>query len=271
MTKDTYLKKLKDSLSPMPEAEREEALSFYKEYFEDAENDEEAIKTLGSAGKLGAQIVAQYSADYLQEKATKKLEEPVEEKPVKEISVKELNPVAPTGMLEGGMVNPYTRTGYIAVSQPTPAVVPIAAPDGAVAPNGYAGAKPNNSVKAIWYVIIGIFALPVALPVAIVAIAVIAAILAVCIALVVALVAIVIALCVACVGSLIYGASNIALGGGAVLLSVGGAVFALGLLFLLLPLIIKAIVWLVGAVGKLISKIFNKLKKGDEKNEQKDN
>ena len=51
----------------------------------------------------------------------------------------------------------------------------------------------------------------------------------------------------------------------------GGAVFALGLLFLLLPLIIKAIVWLVGAVGKLISKIFNKLKKGDEKNEQKDN
>lgn len=287
MTRDTYFKKLKESLSPIPEAEREEAISFYREYFEDAGNDEEAIKTLGAPAKLGAQIVAEYAADYLEEKAARKKEtekagaeaekanaETAEAKGPAKIA--ELTPVVPVGTVQAGAVSPYTRAGFVAATQV--ATMTAASGTGAEAgtqpaaaapsPSPYAGAKTQSSAKAIWYIILGIFALPVGLPIAACALAVILVVAAVCFAVVVALVALIVGLLAAGIGSLFFGATSATLGAGTVLLSVGGALIAAGLLFLLLPLVIKLIVWMVNGIGRLSSKIYNKLKKEKGKNEQ---
>lgn len=294
MTKETYFKKLKESLSPIPEEEREEAISFYREYFEDAGNDEEAIKTLGAPARLGAQIVAEYAADYLEEKAARKKEEPEEEEKKEDekketlaakenlpaekppVSFAELTPAVPVGTAAPGIVSPYTKSGFVSVAKPASsaaaatALAPAEAQaNGTVTPSPYAGAKPQSSTKAIWYIILGIFALPVGLPVAIAALAIIITVVAVCFAIIVALIAVIFALGAAGIGSLFFGATSTMMGAGAVLLSIGGALISAGLLLLLLPLFVKLIVWLVNSVGKLVSKIFNKLKKGKDNNEQK--
>ncbi len=291
MTRDTYFKKLKESLSPIPEAEREEAISFYREYFEDAGNDEEAIKTLGAPARLGAQIVAEYAADYLEEKAARKKEEAAEDEKKEEVkknetvaaekaapaektpvSFAELSPTAPVGTAGEGIASPYTKAGFTTVIQPVATAVPTAVStqaNGTITQSPYAGAKPQSSTKAIWYIILGIFALPVGLPVAIAALAIIIAVAAVCFAIVIALIAIIFALGAAGIGSLFFGATSTMMGAGAVLLSIGGALISAGLLLLLLPLFVKLISLLVNAVGKLVSRIFNRLKKGKDNNEQK--
>ncbi|MDY5030451.1 MAG: DUF1700 domain-containing protein, partial [Blautia sp.] len=58
MKKTEYLDRLAWLLSDIPEGEREEALSYYRDYFEDAgeENEAEVIQTLGSPEKVAAMI-----------------------------------------------------------------------------------------------------------------------------------------------------------------------------------------------------------------------
>ena len=48
MTKGEYLKKLKDLIQALPAEEQEEALSYYSDYFDDAESDDKVIEELGS-------------------------------------------------------------------------------------------------------------------------------------------------------------------------------------------------------------------------------
>lgn len=57
MNREQYLKRLKELLSDISEAERVEALKYYEEYFEDANvADEEVIRQLGSAEEVAASI-----------------------------------------------------------------------------------------------------------------------------------------------------------------------------------------------------------------------
>lgn len=70
MDKKTYMEALKHELRHLPKADREEALLYYSEYFDDAglEREAEVIEELGEAKDTAAQI--------LKEVAIKRLEEP---------------------------------------------------------------------------------------------------------------------------------------------------------------------------------------------------
>ena len=58
MNRNMFMTKLRELLSDLFEAEREEALSYYEEYFEDAgvENEESVIASLGTPEKVAATI-----------------------------------------------------------------------------------------------------------------------------------------------------------------------------------------------------------------------
>jgi len=60
MNRDMYMARLRELLADVSEAERDEALSYYEEYFEDAgvENEESVIASLGSPEKVAATIKA---------------------------------------------------------------------------------------------------------------------------------------------------------------------------------------------------------------------
>ena len=52
-----FIKRLDNALSPLSETERESALRYYKELFEDAENESELIEHLGSPEKIAENII----------------------------------------------------------------------------------------------------------------------------------------------------------------------------------------------------------------------
>lgn len=60
MNRDMYMSRLRELLSDLSEAERNEALSYYEEYFEDAgvQNEESVIASLGTPEKVAATIKA---------------------------------------------------------------------------------------------------------------------------------------------------------------------------------------------------------------------
>ena len=74
MNRNEYMKELEQALKRLPKAEREEALSYYNEYFDDAGPEREAgvMEELGDAKGIAAQIV--------KEVALKRLAEPKPEK-----------------------------------------------------------------------------------------------------------------------------------------------------------------------------------------------
>ena len=240
MTRNEYLNELGERIARLPETERNEALSFYTEYFEDAENDEAAIESLGSPARLAAQIAAEYSARMLEESAKARRAAPPTAPPH--------SPPVYSAQAEKATPPPgYTRASY---ARPNEA-----------GPPQYAPAPPRqNSLAGIWTVILGIFALPVALPLIIAALAVVFAVAAVCFALIVALVAVVLALIVGgLVGLFSVGAATA--GPGGILVAIGCAVAALGLGLVLIPLLVRFCAWLMKGVGRVVTSIFSRLKR----------
>ena len=69
MNKDAYLKELHRKLKKLPEEEREAALDFYNEYFDEAgeENVQLVIKKLGSPSQVASKILADYAIKGLDE------------------------------------------------------------------------------------------------------------------------------------------------------------------------------------------------------------
>jgi hypothetical protein len=61
MTKQEYLCELKLLLRPLPVEEQEEALEYYRGYFDDAGNDEEVMKEFGSPEELAQSIVSRFA------------------------------------------------------------------------------------------------------------------------------------------------------------------------------------------------------------------
>lgn len=57
MDKYDFIKRLDNALSPLSEPERESALRYYKELFEDTENETELIEHLGSPEKIAENII----------------------------------------------------------------------------------------------------------------------------------------------------------------------------------------------------------------------
>lgn len=70
MRKDEFLERLENKLRDLDREEYEEALNYYKEYIEEAgeENEEEVLRKLGSPERVAAQIKAEVAASKLVEK-----------------------------------------------------------------------------------------------------------------------------------------------------------------------------------------------------------
>lgn len=61
MDRNTYLAELRNCLSALPVEEQDEALDYFTDFFEDAENDEKVIEELGAPDKLAEEIKAQFA------------------------------------------------------------------------------------------------------------------------------------------------------------------------------------------------------------------
>ena len=68
MNRNDFLQKLKELLSNIPENERDEAISFYEDYFDEAgsDNEEKVIKDLESPEKVAETILAGLSEKELE-------------------------------------------------------------------------------------------------------------------------------------------------------------------------------------------------------------
>ena len=58
MNRNEYLKELQTYIQALPVEEQKEAMDYYYNYFEDADNDEKVIAELGSPAKLAEEIKA---------------------------------------------------------------------------------------------------------------------------------------------------------------------------------------------------------------------
>ena len=61
MTRQEYLQELKEELKTLLVEEQEEALEYYRNYFEDADNDQAVMEELGSPQKLAAEIKEKFA------------------------------------------------------------------------------------------------------------------------------------------------------------------------------------------------------------------
>lgn len=61
MNRKEYLKKLQQQIQALPVEEQEEALDFYRNYFEDADNDAQVIEKLGTPEKLAESIKEKFA------------------------------------------------------------------------------------------------------------------------------------------------------------------------------------------------------------------
>ncbi len=63
MNRAEFMKKLRSELHKLPEDERNAALEFYEEYFDEAgvENEQQVIESLGNPKKVAAQIKSEYA------------------------------------------------------------------------------------------------------------------------------------------------------------------------------------------------------------------
>lgn len=71
MDKNSYLRKLEENLSSLSKEERDEAIKYYEEYFNDASDDEKVISELGDPEHLAQNILKDYNVKF---EAKKKVE-----------------------------------------------------------------------------------------------------------------------------------------------------------------------------------------------------
>ncbi|MEG1181806.1 MAG: hypothetical protein RSD39_07230, partial [Oscillospiraceae bacterium] len=159
MTKDEYLEELEKNLTRLPEAERAASLGRCAEQFAGEKSSEETIARLGNPTRLAAQFMAEYSSQALNIPIFSKLD------------------ASDADLGADGV-------GHI------PEYSPYA---GDYSPEGsaYSASKPQSTGKkyffAVWSVILGIMALPVALPLALAALVLILALACIGVALIIAL------------------------------------------------------------------------------------
>ena len=67
MNRKEFIKKLRRELAKLPAEEREAAIEYYEEYFDEAgpEHEQELIGELGSSKRIAAQIKSDYAARLL--------------------------------------------------------------------------------------------------------------------------------------------------------------------------------------------------------------
>lgn len=75
MTKKQYLKKLEQNIQALPVEEQKEALSYYSDYFDEADDDDKVIEELGSPEELAKTIIDKFSCVPAKSRAKKAKDE----------------------------------------------------------------------------------------------------------------------------------------------------------------------------------------------------
>ena len=80
MNKIDFLKILNDSLTALPNDERESAVKYYEEFFDEAESDQQALDNLGDPRKIAEQILIENNINPTQAKSVshKELAQPIQ-------------------------------------------------------------------------------------------------------------------------------------------------------------------------------------------------
>ncbi|MDR3295351.1 MAG: DUF973 family protein [Clostridiales Family XIII bacterium] len=191
MDRKEFMARLADRLSHVPADEREDAVAYYEEYFDDAgpENEERVIGELGSPEKIAAQVKA-------------------------DAAVKGLRSEARTPVKKGA--------------------------------------------SAIWLVVLGVLALPVAMPLAVAALAVIFALLVSGFAVVIAVAASGIGIAVGGVVAFVAGVCVLFASAPTGFFYMGAGLAAAGIALLLGLLAFLAAKWLVIGVARLLNRLRQK-------------
>ncbi len=266
MTREQYMALLEQGLEKLSSEERDNALEFYEEYFDEAGDDDAVMTQLGSPAKLAAQIVADAFARSMgEDKSVERTPEPSDRdaaqgrEPQPEYGAEAFQSGAnsagprPQYADETGSSGQYGQGRTAPIYSSTPPV--------------YAAPYPTQSTKrkgvsAVWVIILGILALPVGLPLLAVAFALVVAILAVCFGLIAALIGVLIAIVVVPIRAIVFGLTSAA---GAVFstgLMLGGVLSALGVLLIFGPLTVWLIMWIYRGACRAVAWIYNKLRGG---------
>ena len=360
MTRQEYLDALEQGLKKLSADEQESAVSFYKEYFDEAGDDDAVIESLGAPSKLAAQITADAFAKSLENggKASDSYNEsqndsyPGVDRAAEYPSYTSSYAPGGTTASQAGSYNPGNTGSYSSSANGTGVTGSNTSFDNAVynsntgnsgnaantsyaanagnignaanagyaantgnsgnaANTGYAANTGNNGntenspyqgqyqtydnrsasqnpgypasgsvggqpyynpapyegakksrVSAIWYIVLGILALPVGLPILAAVFAIIAALLAVCFGVVVSLIAVIIGLVATAGGIVVFGVMGLSTVLSP-LMTAGCVLVALGAAFVFIPAIVKLIAWIVRSVSKILASIFNKLRGGN--------
>ena len=193
MNRDKYLNELQTKLKKLPKDEIEAALDYYREYFDEAgeENIDLVIRKLGSPSKVAKNILADY--------ATKELAEHPE--------------------------------------------------------------SAKKSISAVWFILLAIFASPIALPILIVVLSMVFTIVILCGAFLFTFFTLIISLAFAGIVSIVAGFSVIAQHWQTSLFFIGAGLAATGIGILLFPPFMFVVKTASTAIAKWMRKIFDKMTK----------
>lgn len=230
MTRKEFMERLAALLSDISESEREEALQYYNDYFDDAgpENEETVMEELGSPEQVARKIKAGLS-----ESASEYTETGYED-----TRFKDSQEMIPRGQGAGSRRSDKSAAGQPEVQ------------------------KTTNVWKVIAIVLLCILLAPVILPVGIGIVAVIAAVVIGLIALCFGVAAAGIAILIAGIAVIVVGIAKIFIlpAAGITISGVGFLLFALGLLISMATIwcCIKIVPWLIRGIVGLISYPFRK-------------
>lgn len=159
MNKETYLQDLRKALKILPQYDRDEAVEFYEEYFDEAgvENEAKVIEELGEPKALAKKILVdvvdkkyeQITGNQSSIKALNNTENTITEIETIPNPGSQVTPVVPVAGYEAGAAQPQMGQGF----QQAP-VQPQASSQ------EKRQEKETSSVKTLWIVLAAIFALP---------------------------------------------------------------------------------------------------------------
>ncbi len=158
MNKETYLQDLKKALKILPQYDRDEAVEFYEEYFDEAgvENEAKVIEELGEPKVLAKKILVdvvdkkyeQITGNQSSIKALNNTENTTPEIETIPNPGAQVTPVVPVAGYEAGAAQPQMGQGF----QQAPVQQPAAQEE--------RKEKETSSIKTLWIVLAAIFALP---------------------------------------------------------------------------------------------------------------
>lgn len=301
MNRNDFMRQLEMLLSDITLNERQEALQFYNDYFDDAgvENEQNVIRALGSPAKVAASIKADltgngaageftetgYKDSYTKNQEIMKYSQTEENKANQENKNQTSNGAGQSNPYQSNLYgnqgngknpysnnpygnNPYSNNASTYAGNSKNDSNQSGGDQNGTNPGGYSGSSGKKEISGTTLalvIVLCVFGIPILLPVAIGLLGVMIAIVAVIASLFIAVAAIAFALIIVGIVLFIVGISKLIVApfGGLYLAGGGLACVGMGILFAMLTIWLCAVVIpvIVKAVAGLCSKLFKKQKK----------